>query len=186
MYRCMPTISKHMPERNLSLFGTNMQFCPWREWLLILVGISQSHAHWALFLSPTCPIPLPLYLYFISFMVLCYHVFVSQFHFTVPHGFSLCPLCATTSWPFTCLPQCIPPPLQPHIYTLLYSSYMSIRLPIYYYWYLLHYSFIPFHRHMHHRFDWMEKQRHWHYEIQLSVLQAGSGFCCNQRSTHSP
>ena len=41
--------------------------------------------------SPTCPIPLSLYSYFISSIVLCYYVFIPQFHFTLPRGFSLAP-----------------------------------------------------------------------------------------------
>ena len=39
----------------------------------------------------SCPIPLPLYSYFILPLVLCYYVFISQFLFTLPCNFLLPP-----------------------------------------------------------------------------------------------
>ena len=69
--------------------------------------------------SPTCPIPLSLYLYFMFSMVLCHYIFSLQFHFTPPVVFSSLPRTSqvSTLWPFT------------FTTTVLCSSHKHTRMP---------------------------------------------------------
>ena len=76
-----PTISKHVPQRNLSLFETNLPLRPWQELWFVTMGGYHSDGHTlnplerSLRHSSACPTP--LYSYFYD--ILCFYVFAYLF-----------------------------------------------------------------------------------------------------------
>ena len=79
---CAPTISKQVPQRNLSLCGTNTPLCPWWDWLFVLMGgsfkRSQFHLHPPWTLTPYRTVPYPTF-HFLPFMpfTMCYFFLVA-------------------------------------------------------------------------------------------------------------
>ena len=124
---CAPTISKHVPQRNLSLCGTNTPLCPWWDWLFVLMDgyhtQSQFHLHPLRALSPFPPSTLHLSClsqfvtsfyctsYCSCFLFSYYYILIIFFIFIYFFSHVLLARCihASPRFPFTTSPLCLSP-----------------------------------------------------------------------------